>query len=656
MAFVGRMEMAFRSRVDDSNPRRMSRPRSALDHFFHPTSVSPALDVLRASARLLDPVGPDRSHGQVVILEAPRRKRGKTIAHRRGIWSEAIFGPLEDLCCACGETNGAERVGETCKQCGVLCAASALRDERFGHLLLPIGVVHPALAPAIGELLRMTAEEVRWVALQSAYVPVEIKDQEPIWSDRDEDSWRNERGERLEPGLDYLRSRLAEAPPSPLRADLEAAGFSPSDLLVKAIPVVPPGDRPLCAPDDPTILGPQLGRVNEAYLGLIEQANQLDRLLQINAPLVIMAAGMAGIQERFDILYGALTGAPAPVIEQRWRRAVDPDEGPPSSEPYRALFVASPRAGSESEGEGAQPIAALWVDDERLLVQLPRAAFVIDARDGRVLAEHPIVGLTARFTDEPGRRVVFLGRAGVDSGDEQEAVAVLSMDTPEGRWLDAYPSDLASIAADDGNADEDDEGETEYIDLLDFVSGDTATIEVAAEHPAKLFAIARGDRFVWLGGRGEAGGVIVNTETAITHVALDAIPFDPSRGPFLTATGSLMDEPPDDDEADGGKDNSETDDNEDDSKADESARAPAFVLTPERRFCFLNPDGVVAENTEQLFTVAFPRCAAAFAPRGDRLLVLTREEGLIIEVSRRPRVERRIDLRPLALRLGGMDD
>jgi hypothetical protein len=67
-----------------------------------------------------------------------------------------------------------------------------------------------------------------------------------------------------------------------------------------------------------------------------------------------------------------------------------------------------------------------------------------------------------------------------------------------------------------------------------------------------------------------------------------------------------------------------------------------------RRFRLLNPDGVVAENAEQLFTIAFPRRAAAFCPRGDRLLVLSRDEGIIIEVARRPRIERRLDLRPLA--------
>jgi hypothetical protein len=589
----------------------MTRPRSALDDFFHPGSASPVLDVLRASARLRDPdaQGPARSHGCVKSSETLRRKGKRTIAHRSGLWSKVIFG------------RG---------------------DERFGHLLLPLGVVHPALAATIGELVGLTAVGVHAVALRSAgvdgaaLVAVDTEDGEEWLAEHPEQS-----------GLDYLRSRLAEVPPSPLRAELEAAGFSPSDLLVEAIPVLPPGDRPLCAHDDPTILGSQLGRVNEAYVSLLDQADRARRLLELSAPAIITAADLALMQAAFDRLHGALTGAPAPALERRWPSDTDLDDGPPSSEPLRGSFLASPPASSgiSDEGSATQPIASLWLDDERLLVQLPHAVFVIEGRDGRVLAEHAILGLTARFTDEAGQRVVFLGRSSLDDGSGPQAVAVLSMDTPEGRWLDAYPRDLPSVTADD-TPDDDEEGDPEFLDLVDFRSGNTVSIEVAAESPARLFAISRGDRFVWLGGRGEAGGVIVNTETLVTHAALDAMSFDPERGPYLTATGDLADEAPS---------SAEDAEDEQDPQGDESLRAPAFVLSSERRFRFLTPDGVVAENTEQLFTIAFPRAAAAWSPRGDRLLVLDREEGLIIEVGRQPRIERRIDLRPLALRLRGME-
>lgn len=424
----------------------MQRPRCTLDGFFHP---SQALDVLRARAALHDAIPDalhaapaDASHGRVTNPSFVERRGGALVAQRGSIACEQIFGPLQDLACRCGKYRGAAHAGTTCEKCGVLCGSSALRDERFGHLELPGGVVHAALAAAIGALIGLDADEVRAVARCEAW----LDGGRAIRADGDADAGAvADHADAT--GVHALRVRLAEAEPSRLLPELADAGFSPLDLLVDAAPVIPPGDRPLQQLHDPTVLAPQRGPVNEAYLALATRSTRLARLLELRAPSIVVRHEEALLQRAFDRAYDAVRGV-APSERPPWNEGGDPTRA-------LRLELRTPIAldgdrwypWRDGPPDPTLPCACLWLDDERLLLQFPYVALVVARADGRILAEHAVFGLTARSVDAAGRRVVFLGdnpTAFVQDGEPVlHDVAVL--DTLAGRWLDRYPPELRAV-------------------------------------------------------------------------------------------------------------------------------------------------------------------------------------------------------------------
>ncbi|MFO0548436.1 MAG: hypothetical protein U0271_08625 [Polyangiaceae bacterium] len=597
----------------------MTRPRSLLDGFFFPAS---ALDVLRARASLTDPAADDadRSHGAVTSSGFLERRGGEFVAQPAGLACERIFGPLVDLACRCGKLRGAAHAGTICEKCGVLCGSSALRDTRFAHLALPGGVVHPALAPAIGAVVGISAEDVLAVARNEA------------WLDGarviafDSDDW-TEHSDAC--GVATLRERLARGDRARLPADLAAAGFSPTALLIDALPVVPPGDRPLLRLDDPTIVALQPGPINQALRDLTTRSHRLARLLELHATSLLVQNEEQLLQAAFDRVYDAvLRGAgfaPSALSDPPIRGTVAPsakwNEGPPHE---LRLAVRTPIAIDgerwypypDGPPEPTTPRGCLWLDDERLLLQFPYAVVIVSRADGRVLAEHAVFGLAARSV--PGR-VVFLGDHPTDTVDEDGIVLVdvAVLDTLEGRWAARYPADLRAVTV------VNDQPEDAF--LYDFRTGSTLALDLACDRPG-LLAISRDHRFVWAGGS-SATGVIVSADTGIVHLEVEEL--DPEEGPFLLLNGKLVEELPDELEL-------------------EEDGAAAFALSPAGCWRVLSPEGALCEGERRLCTLAFPRLAAAFDASGDHLVVLTSRGALIVEVAETPRIAQRIDLKPLA--------
>ncbi len=583
----------------------MTRPRDPLDGYFRPSPISPALDVLRARAAI-----GERSHGRITSGALVERRGGQLVAQAGGLGCERIFGPLAELECRCGRYRGAEHAGTCCEKCGVLCGSPALRDVRFAHVELEGGVVHPALAPVIGALLGLDADQVRAVARQEAWFDgTRVVAAGP---DRAGEDWTDHVDES---GVHALRQRLAEVDPTRLPLELAAAGVAPSYLLLNATPVIPPGDRPLVQLDDPTVRAPQLGPVNEAYRALVVAATRVARLRQLDAPAIVLRNEEGLLQRAFDRLHDAVRGAAAPPTKA-W------NEGE-----ARALRIAA-RAPIEIDGDGwypwpdgppdpTTPCACLWLDDERLLLQFPYAALVIARSDGRILAEHAVFGLTARSVDAAGR-VVFLGDHPDHTVDDEGflLVGVAVLDTVAGAWLPAYPLDLRAVTV------VNDQPEDAF--LRDFRTGVDLRLDLPSDRPG-LFAIARDHRFVWAGGS-SATGLVVNADTAIVHVEVEE-DHDAADGPFLLQSGRLTDEAPDDEAEDAG--------------------AVAFALTPAGHFRVLDPEGAVLEDERRLCTLAFPRYTAAFDGSGDRLLVISGDSALVVEIGASPRVAQRIDLAPL---------
>lgn len=601
----------------------MKRARRILDGFFEPMPASAALDVLRARAALTDAAAAeeDRSHGRITSAAFVNRRGGELIAEAGSIACERIFGPLADQACRCGKYRGPAHEGTLCEKCGVLCGSSALRQQRFAHVELPGGVVHPALAPVLGAVLGLSADEVLAVSRQQAWLDGSRALAVEPNAEPDAEHW-TEHAESS--GLKVLRERLAAADPGRLPPEIAAAGFAPTDLLVNAAPVIPPGARPLVMLDDPTVLALQQGPVNEAYRGLAARAHRLDRLRELGAPAIILGNEQRLLQQAFERVHDAVRGVVPPAPQHAWNLG----EGT-----VRELRLAACKPIAldgdswypwrNGPPDPTMPCSCLWLDDQRLLFQFPYAALVIARADGRVLAEHAVFGMTARSVDAAGRRVVFLSDSPSESmeGDELVHAGVAVLDTLAGSWLSTYPTDLRAVTVIND--------QPEDALLSDFRTGESAALDIASDRPG-LYAIARDHRFVWAGGT-SATGLIVNADTGIVHVEVEEGLYDAGEGPFLRSSGKITEEASADADAD----------------EDGDEGAVAFTLTPAGRFRILDPEGVVRENDHKLFTLAFPRLAAAFDASGNQLLILGPREAIIVEITSPPRITQRIRLAAL---------
>ncbi|MEL6178388.1 MAG: hypothetical protein AAFS10_05515, partial [Myxococcota bacterium] len=166
--------------------------------FFMPEG-DPVRTLLAADQALTDV-----SHGPITrALPTPRERRQRGFAGRDHLLSEVVFGPTRDGSCLCGSVI--DDIGTTCRQCGVECGSAASRAERFGHMEIPCGFVHPDLVETMAQ-------------------------------------W-----------LGWDRSAVLRTPPRKIREALRQTrtiralhdGFEPGDLILTQVPVVPPRDRPL---------------------------------------------------------------------------------------------------------------------------------------------------------------------------------------------------------------------------------------------------------------------------------------------------------------------------------------------------------------------------------------------------------------------------
>lgn len=126
-------------------------------------------DAWATMAALVGFADPDRSASRGELTEPSflrfpggRPLRGSPLA-------QEVFGPIVDHRCACGRVASAAHHGEVCERCGVACLPSSARGERWGHVGVPYGFIHPALAPTIGALLDCSAADVLAIARCEAW-------------------------------------------------------------------------------------------------------------------------------------------------------------------------------------------------------------------------------------------------------------------------------------------------------------------------------------------------------------------------------------------------------------------------------------------------------------------------------------------------------
>ena len=270
-------------------------------------------------------------------------KKPETINYRTyrpekdGLFCERIFGPEKDWECACGKYRGMKYKGMICDRCGVKVTHSRVRRKRMGHIELAAPVVHiwffKAMPSRLGNLLDMKTTSLEKVIYFQDYVVVDSKEtdlqhQQLLTQDEyleakaqyGEDAFEADMGaeavRKLLNQLDLvtlsekLRVDLAETGSKQKRKELtnrlkivEAIRDSdnkPEWMVLDVIPVIPPDLRPLVLLDSGNFATSDL---NDLYRRIINRNNRLRKLVDLNAPEVIIRNEKRMLQQSVDALF-----------------------------------------------------------------------------------------------------------------------------------------------------------------------------------------------------------------------------------------------------------------------------------------------------------------------------------------------------------------
>ncbi|MGA9755321.1 MAG: DNA-directed RNA polymerase subunit beta' [Desulfobaccales bacterium] len=255
---------------------------------------------------------------------------------RDGLFCAKIFGPAKDYECNCGKYKRMKHRGITCEKCGVEVIQSKVRRERMGHIELACPVVHiwflKSLPSKIGNLLDLTLKELEKILYFEAYVVVDGGDtpltKGMLLSEEKYRQSREEYGDGFKAGmgaeairamlkvveLDHLSLTVrqemlktsSDAKQKKLGKRLKIidsfreSGQRPEWMVMEVIPVLPPDLRPLVHLDGGRFATSDL---NDLYRRVINRNNRLKRLLELNAPDIIIRNEKRMLQEAVDVLF-----------------------------------------------------------------------------------------------------------------------------------------------------------------------------------------------------------------------------------------------------------------------------------------------------------------------------------------------------------------
>src|SRR5947199_25105 len=275
------------------------------------------------------------SHGEVKKPETINYRTFKP--ERDGLFCAKIFGPTKDYECNCGKYKRMRHRGVVCEKCGVEVIQSKVRRERMGHIDLATPVAHiwflKSLPSRIGTLLDMTLKELEKVLYFESYVVVDpgttsLKEGElltesryrKLFEEHGPDTFRAEMGaeavRELLSKLDIdklfvdLRVEMKEATSEARRkkiskrlkvvSALKNSGNHPEWMILAVVPVIPPDLRPLVPLGGGRFATSDL---NDLYRRVINRNNRLKRLMELNAPDIIIRNEKRMLQEAVDALF-----------------------------------------------------------------------------------------------------------------------------------------------------------------------------------------------------------------------------------------------------------------------------------------------------------------------------------------------------------------
>lgn len=267
-------------------------------------------------------------------------KKPETINYRTlkpekdGLFDERIFGPTKDYECACGKYKRIRFKGRVCDRCGVEVTSSKVRRERMGHIELAAPVSHiwyfKGIPSRMGLVLDMSPRALEEVIYFASYVVLDAGDtpleKKQLLSEAEYREKKEEYGDRFtaEIGAEAIQKLLAdvdlEKEATELKAVLKEAtgqkrtravrrldileaflksGNKPEWMVMDVIPVMPPDLRPMVQLEGGRFATSDL---NDLYRRVINRNNRLKRLLELNAPGIIVQNEKRMLQEAVDAL------------------------------------------------------------------------------------------------------------------------------------------------------------------------------------------------------------------------------------------------------------------------------------------------------------------------------------------------------------------
>ena len=285
------------------------------------------------------------SYGEV---KKPETINYRTLKPERdGLFCERIFGPTKDWECHCGKYKKIRYKGKICDRCGVEVTRAKVRRERMGHIELATPVSHiwyfKGIPSRMGLLLDISPRILEKVLYFANYIVTDPGEtpltKNQILSEKEYRDYREKYEDDFQAGMGaeavkkLLQDVDLEALSAQLHAELKEAsgqkkarivkrlevvdafrisGNKPEWMVIDILPVIPPELRPMVQLDGGRFATSDL---NDLYRRVINRNNRLKRLIQLNAPDIIVRNEKRMLQEAVDALIDngrrgrAVTGA-----------------------------------------------------------------------------------------------------------------------------------------------------------------------------------------------------------------------------------------------------------------------------------------------------------------------------------------------------------
>jgi DNA-directed RNA polymerase beta' subunit len=253
-----------------------------------------------------------------------------------GLFCERIFGPERDWECSCGKYKGTKFKGIICDRCGVKVTHSRVRRKRMGHINLAAPAVHiwffKAMPSRLGSLLAMKTVDLEKIIYFQDYVVTDAG-QSPLKVKQllNEEEYREVVAKygnsfKAAMGAEAIRNLLAALDLEKLAGELKAAMTKTSSkqrikdltkrlktvnavksspnkpewMVLDVVPVIPPDLRPLVMLESGNFATSDL---NDLYRRIINRNNRLKKLMDLNAPEVIIRNEKRMLQQAVDALF-----------------------------------------------------------------------------------------------------------------------------------------------------------------------------------------------------------------------------------------------------------------------------------------------------------------------------------------------------------------